>query len=94
MNIFIPAKFKRKDMKLKKNIAVSESGFIFDPSTGESFSMNNIGTEIVEYLKQDKSFEEIKKSMLEKYEVDSTSFEKYYYDFINSLQQLKLIVDE
>ncbi len=81
-------------MKLKKNIAVSESGFIFDPSTGESFSMNNIGTEIVEYLKQDKSFEEIKKSMLEKYEVDSTSFEKYYYDFINSLQQLKLIVDE
>ena len=81
-------------MKLKKNIAVSESGFIFDPSTGESFSMNNIGTEIVEYLKQDKSFEEIKKNMLEKYEVDSTSFEKYYYDFINSLQQLKLIVDE
>jgi len=81
-------------MKLKKNIAVSESGFVFDPSTGESFSLNNIGTEIVEYLKQDKSFEEIKKNMLEKYEVDSTSFEKYYYDFINSLQQLKLIVDE
>ena len=34
-------------MKLKKNIATSESGFVFNPSTGDSFSLNTIGAEIL-----------------------------------------------
>ena len=78
-------------MKIKKNIAVSESGFVFDPSTGESFSLNQIGLELVELLKQGEDFVAIKKGILEKYDVDEISFEKYYYDFINSLNQNQLL---
>lgn len=81
-------------MKLKKNIAVSESGFVFDPSSGESYTLNQVGTDILDLLKQEKGFEEVKQEILEKYEVDSITFEKYYYDFINSLRQYKLIEDE
>ncbi len=80
-------------MKIKKNIAVSESGFVFDPSTGESFSLNQIGLELVELLKQGRDFDSIKKKVLEKYDVDEISFEKYYYDFINSLNQNQLLED-
>ena len=80
-------------MKIKKNIAVSESGFVFDPSTGESFSLNQVGLELVELLKQGKGFDTIKKEVLEKYDVDEISFEKYYYDFINSLNQNQLLED-
>ena len=80
-------------MKIKKNIAVSESGFVFDPSTGESFSLNQIGLELVELLKQGDDFDSIKKEVLEKYDVDEISFEKYYYDFINSLNQNQLLED-
>lgn len=80
-------------MKIKKNIAVSESGFVFDPSTGESFSLNQIGLELVELLKQGGGFDSIKKRILEKYDVDEISFEKYYYDFINSLNQNQLLED-
>ncbi len=80
-------------MKIKKNIAVSESGFVFDPSTGESFSLNQIGLELVELLKQGEDFVAIKKGILEKYDVDEISFEKYYYDFINSLNQNQLLED-
>lgn len=78
-------------MKVKKNIAISESGFVFDPTSGESFSLNPIGAEIIELLKQEKSFDKIREIMLNKYEVDDNSFEKYYYDFINMLKQFKLI---
>jgi len=78
-------------MKVKKNIAISESGFVFDPTSGESFSLNPIGGEIIELLKQEKSFDKIREIMLNKYEVDNNSFEKYYYDFINMLKQFKLI---
>ncbi len=80
-------------MKIKKNIAVSESGFVFDPSTGESFSLNQVGLELVELLKQGEDFDAIKKEILEKYDVDEISFEKYYYDFINSLNQNQLLED-
>ena len=80
-------------MKIKKNIAVSESGFVFDPSTGESFSLNQVGLELVELLKQGENFDIIKKEILEKYDVDEISFEKYYYDFINSLNQNQLLED-
>lgn len=80
-------------MKIKKNIAVSESGFVFDPSTGESFSLNQVGLELVELLKQGEDFDVIKKKILEKYDVDEISFEKYYYDFINSLNQNQLLED-
>ena len=81
-------------MKLKKNIAVSESGFVFDPSSGESFTLNQVGTDILDQLKQENDFEEVKQGILEKYDVDSITFEKYYYDFLNSLRRYKLIEDE
>ena len=81
-------------MKLKKNIAISESGFVFDPSSGDSFSLNPVAIEIMEYLKTDKAYEEINQLILDKYDVDQTTFERYYYDFINSLRQFDLLKDE
>jgi hypothetical protein len=50
-------------MKLKKNIATSESGFVFNPSSGDSFSLNIIGAEILLQMKESKSSDEIKKDM-------------------------------
>ncbi|RLD36226.1 MAG: PqqD family protein [Bacteroidetes bacterium] len=81
-------------MKLKKNIAISESGFVFDPSSGDSFSLNPVAIEIMEYLKTDKAYEEINQLILDKYDVDQTTFERYYYDFINTLRQFSLLENE
>lgn len=81
-------------MKLKKNIAISESGFVFDPSSGDSFSLNTVGKEILELLNQNMSPEDIRKTMQEKYDVDDLSFEKYYYDFINTLKHYNLVENE
>lgn len=77
-------------MKIKRNIALSDSGFIFDPSTGDSFSTNPIGLELIQLLKNGKSREEIGELILEKYEVDRTTFEKDLYDFISLLSKLRL----
>lgn len=78
-------------MKLKKNIAVSETGFIFDSTTGDSYSLNTVGAEIINMLKANKQKEEIKASIFKKYEVDDVTFEKSYYDFINMLKQFNLV---
>jgi len=78
-------------MKIKNNIAISESGFIFNPSTGESFSVNPTGVEIFNLIKEGKKIEEIEQLILEKYNTDKDTFEKDYHDFIGFLKQYLLI---
>ena len=78
-------------MKLKKNIAISESGFVFDPNSGDSFSMNPIGLEILTMLKEGKSQGDIFNFVLKKYDVDRDTLENNFYDFINTLRQFNLL---
>ena len=77
-------------MNIKKNIAISDSGFLFDPSTGESFTFNPTGLEIFRYMRENKSYDEIREIILDKYDIDENSFERYYYDFITMLKQYQL----
>jgi len=81
-------------MKLKDNIAVSESGFIFDPDTGESFSVNSTGKMILKLLAAEKSVQEILAIVQEEYEVDEKSFIRTMDDFTHSLRRFHLIESE
>ncbi len=77
-------------LKIRKNIAISDSGFVFDPLSGESFSLNPIGMEILHLVKNGQSFEYVSKHILNKYEVDAETFERYFYDFISTLKLFNL----
>ena len=81
-------------MQIKKNIAVSETGFIFNPTTGDSYSINQVGQEILAYLGEKKSTAEITSLMTTAYDIDPPSFEKYFYDFISMLKQFELLEEE
>lgn len=73
-------------MKISSSIAISETGFIFNPNTGESFSVNPIGRQIIQLINQGKDLNEIKKEITGQYEVDEITFEKDYSDFIKMLE--------
>lgn len=77
-------------MELRKNLAISDTGFVFDATTGESYSLNPIGLEILNYLKSGLSDEDIKKKMLDKYDVDASTYDLVYFDFIRTLQHFDL----
>jgi len=77
-------------MKLKKNIAVSETGFLFDPNSGESFSLNETGKKILQFLKEEKPEEEISEWFVKNYEVDQATFENNFNDFITVLQNFRI----
>lgn len=77
-------------MKIRKDIALSDSGFVFDPATGDSFSTNPIGMEIIQMLRQGKSQKEVQTKILANYDIDEISFEKDFYDFLKMLGMLKL----
>lgn len=78
-------------MKLSKNIAISETGFVFDPTTGDSYSLNPVAAEIMQLLKENKSVKEVITEILEKYDVEESQLEKDILDFVMSLEQYHLI---
>ena len=78
-------------MQVNKNIAISDSGFIFNPSSGDSFSSNAIGLEIIHYLKEEKTKEEIIKNITEKYSVEASAAERDIQDFLQTLSGYQLI---
>jgi len=78
-------------MKIKKDIALSDSGFVFNPSSGESFSTNGMGVELFNYIKEGKLFSEIRNIILEKYDTNEATFEKDYQDFVAILEYNHLL---
>lgn len=78
-------------MPIKRNIALSENGFVFNPSSGDSFTLNNTGKEVLLLIKEGKRIEEISNLMIEKYDVDRITLERYLVDFLNDLKSNNLI---
>ena len=77
-------------MQLNKNLAISDSGFVFNPSSGDSYSTNPIGLEIIRYLKEGHDQKKIKSEITKRYQVDDKTFERDFAEFIGTLQHLKL----
>lgn len=77
-------------MKVLKNIALSNSGFVFNPNTGDSFSVNPIGLKILRELQSGLSEDEIKKALLNHYQTDKETIEKDLYDFFKMIEQYNI----
>lgn len=78
-------------MKLKKNIATSENGFIFNPATGDSFASNALAAEILTLMKAGHSAYEIKQALLQKYEVEPAQLERDWEDWMMQLRDANLL---
>jgi len=79
------------NFKIPTNIAISESGFIFLPSTGETFTVNYLGSEIINLLKENKGYEEILSFLLDEYDIEVKTLTKDLNDFLNQLKNLNIL---
>lgn len=76
---------------IKKNIATNEMGFVFNPTTGDSYSTNPVAAKIIQLLKENHSISEIKKMLFDSYEIDKMTIEKDVDEFINLLRENNLL---
>ncbi len=53
-----------------KDLAVSESGFVFDPHSGQTFSLNQTGRAVLEALRRGASADEIVAGLREAFAVE------------------------
>ena len=78
-------------MKIYSNIAVSESGYLFNPMNGDSFSTNPVATDIVQLLKEGKNEDEIKKFLFDKYDVEKSTLDRDIDEFMQELKDYYLL---
>ena len=77
-------------MKIRKNIAISETGFIFNPLTGDSFSGNETGLFVLHMLQEGKETESILERFRERFDLDKNSAEMDLGDFFTMLKSYQL----
>ena len=78
---------------LKKNISISENGFLFDANTGDSYSLNETAADMLLLLQEGKDEAALKHDIQNKYNVDDLTFERNYFDLINLLRHMNLIIE-
>lgn len=72
-------------------LAVNEEGFIFNPITGESFTVNPTGLFVLQGLKKALTMQDIAANLTEEFEVSNEQAERDISDFISHLQIYKLV---
>lgn len=82
------------DAKLSPNLAISESGFLFLPTTGETFTTNGTGRDVLAALQAGKSEQEIVNLLVEQYDADAATAARDVRDFIARLTEYHLITRE
>jgi hypothetical protein len=77
-------------MKVNRNLAISENGFVFNPSSGDSFSVNELGLVIINLIKEGKTKTEIIETVLQDYNVEKSVIEKDFNEFVKILNNYQL----
>jgi hypothetical protein len=75
---------------LSKDIAYSDTGFLFNPITGESFTVNPMGVDVLNQIREGKPFREICENLVADFQVEIETAERDVMDFFNLLRHYQL----
>jgi len=81
-------------MKITDEIKISDNGFVFNARTGDSFSLNPHGLELIRMIASETEFENIRDAFLGKYAVDELTFEKDFYEFCALLKHHQITIQD
>ncbi len=69
-----------------KRLALSESGFVFDPSSGQSFTVNETGLAILRLAQQVNDIETLVSKLAMQFDADAVEIERDVPDFATRLK--------
>jgi len=72
-------------------LAISDSGFIFDPSTGQTYTTNETGLDIFRMLKEEKSLQDILQFIGTEYDIEDDTALRDVTQFLSQLKTYRLI---
>jgi len=72
-------------------LAINEEGFVFDPQTGESFTVNTSGGMIIKFLAKGMTNEEAAEALADTYEIKLNDAHSDVRDFVDQLRFTRLM---
>ena len=69
-----------------QQLAISESGFIFDPSSGHNFTVNETGLLILRLLQKENELEPLLNKLKENYDISQRELERDVLEFAGLLR--------
>jgi len=73
-------------MGVIERLAISKDGFVFDPATGNSYTVNSTGLFILNLLREGKSEDEIVSALVENFDVSENEARRDLLDFLEQLR--------
>jgi len=71
-----------------KRLAISESGFVFDPLTGQSFGVNETGRFLLQALQRHESLQAAIEEVVQRFEGDPKEIRRDVVEFAARLREL------
>jgi hypothetical protein len=81
-------------MKIPQEVKISDNGFVFNSKTGDSFSLNPTGLELIRMIGSEQDIDKIKETFTTKYDVDELTFEKDFYEFCSLLKHFQITIED
>jgi hypothetical protein len=73
------------------HLALSDDGFLFDPTSGHTYTLNAVGTFILKKLIEDLTFDQIVTETLKQYEVPEDILRRDLEQFFHFLSDQRII---
>ncbi|MGD8938514.1 MAG: PqqD family protein [Gammaproteobacteria bacterium] len=70
-----------------RRLAVSESGFVFDPVSGHNFTVNDTGLVILRRLQHDQDFSRLLQELQQEFDADPSEIERDIIEFVGMLRE-------
>ncbi len=70
-----------------KRLALNDSGFVFDPMTGQSFSVNPCGLALLKLMQKQSDVALIKHQILQDFDVTADMLERDFLEFSEQLRR-------
>ena len=78
-------------MQRLRSLALNPDGFAFDPTTGESFTLNAPGLAIIDGLREGLDADLIVARLVERFDVQPVEASRDLDDFLDHLRSVRLI---
>jgi len=79
------------DAEKLASLAVNHDGFVFDPSTGDSFVLNQTGLIVLQGLQDGSDETQIAREVAEQFDATEEGAQRDIGDFVSRLKTLHLI---
>ncbi len=74
------------DAATLERLALSSSGFLFDPVSGHSFTLNETGRDILKILQETRDLKALKQQLSDEYDLDSSTLDRDLLEFLGSVR--------